>query len=519
MSKLDQNFVGLERRESQLWWVAVTVIMILACAVSIVDWISAVRPDGSDPFAAVDVRSLRVALVLGALAMSAYFRGTASRLRRLNNALVIDLQARSEELQHKNAEVSKLKELSDELISLTNLPKALNLALDMAVDVIGADTASIMLREGDSDVLSVVAARGLPEEVVRNARVRLGDSLAGMVAERGEAVILNSDELENGLRDRAHRINELVSAIIVPVRVDSEVRGVINISKRRGGPCFTDDDLRVLSTLANQTALVLRKIELWEDLQEQVIKLQQALADLKRTQAELIHSEKLASIGQLAGGIAHEINNPLQVIRGRVELMLREFPGESVHAKHLNTVLSHVDRIASIVSGLLRFSRRQPEEEQDPVLIDEAVRDAVSLLGNQLQVSNVKLEMDLGCAGQVVMGSRVKLQQVFMNLILNAYQAMEATGGQLAIRSRPVGHQLRLTFSDTGPGIPEEHLPHIFEPFFSTKPEGQGTGLGLSVTYGIVESHGGRIEVQSEPGRGTTFTITFPAGRGLAKAA
>lgn len=516
----DQNFTLLEKRESQLWWLAVFVIVMLASALSAVDWSSSIQLESDHPLAvALNTKAMRIALILSVLATSAYFRDSAKRLRRTNNLLIADLQEQSEDLQRKNVEASKLKDMSEELIGLTDLKRALDLALDMAVDVIGADTASIMLLEGDSDTLRVVAARGLPDEVVREAKVRLGDALSGMVAESGESLIINSDILDGELKDRAHRIDELVSSIIVPVRIESEVRGVINISKRRGGSCFSEDDMRVLSTLANQTSLVLQKLKLWEDLQKQVVKLEQALLELKETHNELIQSEKLASIGQFAGGIAHEINNPLQVIQGHIELIMRKVEDESEEARRLQIVLRHIERISSIVSSLLRFARRQPDEGSEPVLIDEVVKDAVKLLENQLSVDDISLKLDLNCNGGVVTGSRVKLQQVFMNLVLNAYQAMQQTGGELRVQSTLDTNEAIITVTDTGPGISPEHLPHIFEPFFTTKAEGKGTGLGLSVTYGIVEALGGRIEAESEVGRGATFTIALPLGESVSRAA
>lgn len=509
--KVDSRLNAIERRESQLWWLAVLLIVLLACALSAVDWSSAIQLGDRHPLSiALNTKAMRISLILSVLATSAYFRDTARRLRRTNNTLITDLQERTSELQRKNVEFSKLRDLSEEMIGLIDLSKALNLALDMAVDVVGADTASVMLRDQGSDILRVVAARGLPDEVVRRARVRMGDALSGAVAESGEAMILNSNDIEGRLRDRAKRTGELASAIIVPIRVDSEIRGVINISKRCGGTPFSQDDLRVLSTLANQAALVLRKIELWEDLQRQIVKLEEALAELKQTQAELVQSEKLASIGKLAGGMAHEINNPLQVIMGRVELMMETVAADSAERRHLTTIMEHVDRISSIVSALLRFARRQMEEERDPVMIDESVRDAIRLLENQLKVDDVKLEMDLNSPGCIVLGSRVKIQQVFMNLVLNAYQIMQASGGALRISSQANAREVVVTVTDTGPGIPPANLPHIFEPFFTTKAEGEGTGLGLFVTYGIVESHGGRIEASSDGRHGATFTVTFP---------
>lgn len=514
------NLWMLERRESQLWWLAVIIIVLLACALSAMDWVSALSLRSTHPLSiALNTKFMRIALILSVLTISAYFRESVRRLRRTNKQLIDDLLDRTHQLQRKNDETRKLKDLSEELIALTDIPNALNLALDIAVEVIGADSASIMLRESGSDILKVVAARGLSAEVVRHTEVKLGDALSGMVAATGQAVILNSDDLDGNLKFRATKLSELVSSLIVPIRVESEVRGVINVSKQRGGKCFTEDDLSVLSTLANQSALVLQKIELWEDLQEQVVKLENALIELRQTQAELVQSEKLASIGQLAGGIAHEINNPLQVILGRVELLLQQTPTDSPQANHMRSMLEHTERIAAIVSSLLRYARRQPEEENDQVTLDDAVRDAARLLENQLNLDNVQLIMDLSSPNAIVTGSRVKIQQVFMNLLINAHQATRSTGGQLRVASTLESGQVIVTVSDTGAGIPEDHLSRIFEPFFTTKTEGEGTGLGLFVTYGIVESHGGRIEVESQVGRGTTFTVTFPLGKALPKAA
>lgn len=520
LDRFDPRLRALETRESQLWWLAVFVIVLLGCAVSAVDWTSTLGIGSNHPLSiTLNTKFMRIGLVLAVLATSSYFRDTARRLRRANTKLIAELRERTEELQRKNSEIERLKDLSDRLISLTDLRKALDLALDMALEVIGADTASIMLLDRDSNCLKVAAARGLSEEVVKNTTVKLGDALSGMVAETGEALILNSDDLEQQLKGRAHRVQDLVSALIVPIRVDLEIRGVINVSKKRGGALFTDDDLRVLSTLANQSALVLRKIELWDNLQEQVVQLEKALSELKQTQSELVQSEKLASIGQLAGGMAHEINNPLQVIRGRIELLFNRIGVDPASARDLETVLKHVDRIADIVSGLLRFARRRPEGESQAFSVDDAIRETLAVLGNHLKVGNIKLVTRLRSPRPCVLGSSVKMQQVFTNIILNAQQAMEGVGGELSIQTSESHGCVSVSISDTGPGIGEEHLPHVFEPFFTTKPEGRGTGLGLSVTYGIVQSHGGQIEVKSREGEGTTFIITLPIRTDLEMAA
>lgn len=172
----------------------------------------------------------------------------------------------------------------------------------MATELIGADTASIMLREKDSDSLRILVSRGLPSRVVQETEIQVGDGLAGLVAEDGKALILNTDELTGEIAKRAVRGDKIVSSIIVPIQLDGEVRGVVNVAKRRGGACFSEEDLSVLSTLANQASLVIQKIELLENLKEQVEILEATVQELQRAQAELMQSEKLASIGLLAGG-------------------------------------------------------------------------------------------------------------------------------------------------------------------------------------------------------------------------
>jgi two-component system NtrC family sensor kinase len=224
---------------------------------------------------------------------------------------------------------------------------------------------------------------------------------------------------------------------------------------------------------------------------------------------QVTRAEKLASIGRLAAGVAHEINNPLTGVLTFSHLM-REKPNmDEQDREDLDLIIRETTRAADIVRGLLDFARERPVlmERLD---LNEVVRRTVRLIANQKKFEKVTIEELLQEGLPEVRGDMNQLQQVLLNLSLNACTAMPA-GGKLSIHTAAVGERVMLKVSDTGCGIKAEHLDHIFEPFFTTQDVGKGTGLGLSVTHGIIEQHGGELEVESHEGKGTTFTIYLPA--------
>lgn len=258
------------------------------------------------------------------------------------------------------------------------------------------------------------------------------------------------------------------------------------------------------------------------------------VTEQKRMFAQLVESEKLASIGRLAAGVAHEINNPLTLIAGYIEILagLSASLGKEAE-ENVKIIGEEVDRIAQIVRNLLSFAR-PPATETQTCRIPDVVRRIVSLVGRQFGVRGVNLEIDVPEDLPKVNGSSAEVEQVFLNLMMNALEAMPE-GGVLRLRARAIQALLpsggpeedgerrpvpavEITFTDTGCGIPEENLRRIFDPFFTTKDVGKGSGLGLSICYGIVKRCGGSITVSSEVGVGTTFTVSLPAATDERKA-
>lgn len=248
-------------------------------------------------------------------------------------------------------------------------------------------------------------------------------------------------------------------------------------------------------------------VGVFTDLREK-IKMEQKL---QKTQLQLVQSEKMASLGKLAAGVAHEINNPLGGILIYANLMKEEMKRDEPLSGDLDKIIAETTRCKEIVKGLLEFAH-QTEEKLEPTNVNQGIEQGLSLLQNQSLFHNIRIVKSFDPSIPPVKGNPGQLNQVFTNIVVNAAEAMEGSG-ELSIKTEVAegGEMVRIEFHDTGCGIPEEVLLNIFDPFFTTKEVGRGTGLGLSVSYGIiVEGHRGQISAKSKEGEGTTFTILLP---------
>jgi signal transduction histidine kinase len=222
----------------------------------------------------------------------------------------------------------------------------------------------------------------------------------------------------------------------------------------------------------------------------------------------LVQADKLSSIGLLAAGVAHEVNTPLAVISTYAQMLAKQVAEDSQKSLILEKIAKQTFRASEIVNSLLNFSRTS-STSYGAVSVNKVVQETLSLLEHQLTKSGIQIHTDLDPDMPLVHGNPGKLQQVFLNLFLNARDAM-STGGTLEVRSWADGLGARVEVSDTGHGIAPENLHRIYDPFFTTKGAKKGTGLGLSVTYGIIQEHGGSIEVSNRRGGGATFRVELP---------
>jgi two-component system, NtrC family, sensor kinase len=235
------------------------------------------------------------------------------------------------------------------------------------------------------------------------------------------------------------------------------------------------------------------------------------ITDRDELERRLVQADKLSSIGLLAAGVAHEVNTPLAVISTYAQMLAKQISEDEQKSKLLDKIAKQTFRASEIVNSLLSFSRTSPTEFVD-VDVSKVIHETLSLVDHQLKKSTIEVKLDLPPALPPVKGNAGKLQQVFLNLFLNARDAMDA-GGTLTVRAWSANGFARIDVADSGQGIAPEHLERIYDPFFTTKAALKGTGLGLSVTYGIVREHGGSIEVESRPGAGSRFRVELPLAR------
>jgi len=433
------------------------------------------------------------------------------RLRKERDKLTQELMQTNRQLDRRVKELGTVYSIGKSVTALLDPAQVLNRIVEAAVYITNAEEGALLLIDEESGNLYLRAARNLGEQFVRGFRIKVDDSIAGQVVKTGEPFIESGDA--SSLKVTTGYL--VKSLLYVPLKVGNKVIGVMSVDNKASNRPFTDNDMYLLSALADYASIAIVNAQLYGEVkvlnEELEQKVRERTRELEEAQAKLIQSEKLASIGQLAAGVAHEINNPLGVILGFSQVIMKKLPEDDALRTPLLSIEREGLRCKKIIQGLLDFSRSTTPTLQ-PVNLNDVVESACELFEYQITVNNVKLTKGFAPDLPEIQADLNQLQQVFSNLIINAYHAMPK-GGELRITTRAVGGRVQAIFADTGVGISPDNLKRIFDPFFTTKEVGKGTGLGLSVSHGIVESHGGTIEVESQVDRGTTFVVSLPVNR------
>jgi signal transduction histidine kinase len=296
--------------------------------------------------------------------------------------------------------------------------------------------------------------------------------------------------------------------IIAPIYIDNTLTFFLICGEKRSGDIFSDEDIRLLDTIRNQGAIALKNAKLYSELEK---KIEEKTEELKKSQAQLIQSEKLSAIGQMSAGLAHELNSPIAGLLLLVKQYRERAREDSEEYRHLTLMYNACEHMARVVKDFCAFSRRTQGEYADVNLI-EVIESTLNLASSQFKQKNIQVIKKYAEKFPEIRGNRTELQQVILNIIKNSTDSMDENGIlviETAISND--GRNVTMKFTDNGSGISKEDLGRIFDPFYTTKAYGEGMGMGLSISYGIVNNHGGKISAESELSKGTKITVSLPA--------
>ena len=421
-------------------------------------------------------------------------------LARIDAALRI--RGSEQALRRRNQELAALIEMNRVVTSSLDLDEVLEATMRGIREILQVEAGSLLLVDEETGNLVFQRTSAGEEGGFAGRAVRPGEGIIGHVVQSGKPMLVNDVERdphflasvdeEAGFSPRA--------ILCVPLTIYDRVIGAIKVTNKLDG-AFTEQDTELLLAMAASVAAAVENAGLYGELAD-------FANELERSQAQLVQAEKMAAIGRLAASIAHEINNPLQAIHNSLHLSTHGGLDDETRLGYLGMAQNEVQRLIEIVQRMLDYYRPS-RGGMVPSDVNQIVENALALAQKRLQHAGVCVHSNLSPTVPRVPAVPDQITQVFLNLIINAVDAMPA-GGDLSLGSAlsEDGSWVTVSFRDSGHGLSPEQIEHLFEPFYTTKPS--GTGLGLAISYGIVERHGGAIEVSSQPGHSTTFVVRLP---------
>ena len=476
-------------------------------------------------------------------------RESKGEIEKYSERLEKRVEEKTKELEESNKALQSITKVLSSAVSEVPLKKILEDSIVTAMELIGADAGSIGILDRKKNIIRYPVNYKMPD-FLNQVTAPAGKGIAGYVMTKKKPMIIDDyPSMPQALKEFIR--GGLKTLIAVPLMYRGEALGTLGVFglslKRR----FTEEELEKILAIADNLSLAishtaahiekekteddLRKyakdleastkelmdsrratLNILEDVTEAKGEIEKAYQELKETQEQLIQAGKMASTGRLAAGIAHEMNNPLVGVLNFAQLLLKKIKKGDPNLEYVKMIERGALQCQRIVRGLLTFAR-QDREPFRPTDVNKSIQEALLLAETQIKLQKIKVEYNFTSNLPKIMGSANQLQQMALNMIINARDAMPQ-GGSLTIitRLRSPGLKrelIEVIFQDTGAGMTREEIARVFDPFFTTKKPGRGTGLGLAISYGIIKNHGGDIRVDSERGRGTTFTIMFPVAK------
>jgi len=398
-----------------------------------------------------------------------------------------------------------LRTFTNEILTVLDLQKLMEQTIAGLIRIIKLESASVLLLDKDAKIYKMMAGTGVKD---KNLTFKEDDTLISYLKATHQPIAQdkNSDKIEgrSSLKDEFKSLN---ARLCLPILLHDNLIGVLCLGMKKSGEDYNQDDTDVLLTLARAEAIAISNAQLFDEL--------------SKTQAEAAQREKMAVIGTLAAGINHEICNPLGIVRGQCEMFLlnlrdgfyKDLKQEEVlkiSAEVMNKVIRETDRATGITKKLSSFAKPSKRSDFEEVYIEKEVGEVLGLIGHDLQLSNVDVQTDFPKDFPVIVGDKKQIQEVLFNIIRNAAQAMDKKQGKIVVSGFSENGSAVVRIADNGTGIPQDKIEQVFNPFYTTKAPGKGTGLGLFIVKQVVERNKGTIAVESEVGVGTTFTLRFP---------
>ena len=418
---------------------------------------------------------------------------------------VMRIRRSEQALRRRNQELSALIEINRMVTSSLELDQVLEATMHGIREILQVEAGSLVLV--DEEIGGVVFRKTFSPDRgwITGRTIQPEGGIVGHVIQSGESELVNNVERDPNFSAEVDEEAGFTARTIlcVPLKIRDQVIGAIEVINKLDG-AFTEQDRGLLQAMAASVAVALDNANLYSELAD-------FTKELERSQAQLVQAEKMAAIGRLAASIAHEINNPLQAIHNSLHLSLHEGLDGGKRLQYVNMAQAEVQRLIEIVQRMLDFYRPS-RGSMAPTDVSSIVENVLALARKRLQHGGVRVYTHLSPDLPVVPMVADQITQVFLNIVINAIEAMPS-GGDLRLELMPSedGEWLLAYFRDTGAGMSAEQIANLFEPFYTTKPD--GTGLGLAISYGIVERHGGAIEVSSQPGQGVTFLVKLPVQR------
>ena len=406
-----------------------------------------------------------------------------------------------------------LRTFTNEILTVLDLQKLMDQTVAGLMKIVKLESACILLLDKDTKIYKMVSATGIKQ---KDITFKEENDLVALLKATHQPIQRDKsvDRMQNSsaLRDDFKLLN---ARLCLPILLHDNLIGILCLGMKKSGEDYTEDDINTLTTVARTEAIAVSNAQLFDEL--------------SKTQAEAAQREKMAVIGTLAAGINHEICNPLGIVRGQCEMFLLNlrdgfYKDKSadellqISADVMNKVNKETDRATGITKKLSGFAKPSKRSELEEVYVEKEVDEVIGLVGHDLKLNNIEFQKDVPADFPAILADKKQIQEVLFNIIRNAAQAMDKKQGKIILSGYSNNGSAVIRIADNGSGIPQDKIDQIFNPFYTTKAPGKGTGLGLFIVKQVVERNKGTIGVESEAGVGTTFTLTFPTATKLVAA-